>query len=99
MFRSIVSKFFLLIFLAFLTAPTIITVIDDTYDVSVFYNINEEENNNLNEIKKMEFHLEDDFFLSFFEPIKSNQVSDFYSNLYTHLKIDNLSPPPEQNIL
>lgn len=99
MLRSFISKFFLTIFLVFLSAPTIISVIDETYDVSVFYNVNEEENNNLNEIKKMEFHLEDDFFLSFFEPIESNLVSDFYLNLYTHLNIENLSPPPEQNIL
>ena len=98
MFRSLVSRFFLLIFVVFLSAPTVISIVDDTYDVSVFYSINEEENS-LNEIKQLEFNLDDDFFLTFFETVEHNKISDFYLNLYSHLNIENLSPPPEQYIL
>lgn len=87
-------------FLVFLSAPTIISAVDDSYDVSMFYNINnEEENNNLNEIKKLEFHLNDGFCSSFYVPIKSNKILDSYLNLYSHLNNEIPSPPPEHYML
>ena len=46
MTKKIVSIFFINLFLLFLVAPTIITVIDDSIDVSVFYAVSEEEDKN-----------------------------------------------------
>lgn len=38
-----ISIFFTIIFMAFITAPTIISSIDDSIDISLFFNLNEEE--------------------------------------------------------
>jgi len=38
--------FFSLIFIAFLTAPAIVPLIDDSVDISFFYELNEEEGEN-----------------------------------------------------
>ena len=39
-----ISKIFLLLFLAFLIIPTIVMVIEKSSDISVFYSVSEEEN-------------------------------------------------------
>ncbi len=38
-----VAKIFLILFIAFLTTPTIVTVIEKSSDISVFFNMSEEE--------------------------------------------------------
>ncbi|MFV8354014.1 hypothetical protein [Flavobacterium sp.] len=38
-----VAKIFLILFIAFLTTPTIVTVIEKSSDISVFFNMTEEE--------------------------------------------------------
>ncbi|MFV8354634.1 hypothetical protein ACNQGB_00425 [Flavobacterium sp. XS1P32] len=37
-----VAKIFLILFIAFLTTPTIVTVIEKSSDISVFFNVSEE---------------------------------------------------------
>lgn len=44
MTMKMISKIFLILFLAFLVTPTIVTVIEKSSDISVFYSVSEEEN-------------------------------------------------------
>ena len=40
---KIVAKIFLILFIVFLTTPTIVTVIEKSLDISVFFNLSEEQ--------------------------------------------------------
>ena len=40
---KMISKIFLIIFIAFLVTPTIVTVIEKSSDISIFYSMSEEE--------------------------------------------------------
>ncbi|MBR9757555.1 MAG: hypothetical protein GYB39_05700 [Algicola sp.] len=95
--KRIINTFFLFIFAMFLLAPTVISIVDDSYDVSFFYSVSEEENNP-NEIKHIENYNADGFMQSLGQK-QSNKISDFYLNHYSNLSSENLSPPPEQDIL
>jgi hypothetical protein len=41
---KMISKILLLLFLTFLVTPTIVTVIEKSSDISIFYSVSEEEN-------------------------------------------------------
>lgn len=98
--RRIISISFSVIFVAFLLAPTIITIIDNTIDVSVFYASTEEEEKGNQKNK--------DFEKLFFET--SQTESTFFNNededdleymnkKYPKPHLNLISPPPELNIL
>ena len=44
--RTIIALFFSILFTILLVTPTIISLLDDTQEVSVFFDLNEEEENN-----------------------------------------------------
>ncbi len=51
---KLMSKIVLIIFILFLTTPTIVSVIDDSVDTSYFFNMSEEESHSsLNEVKSI----------------------------------------------
>ncbi len=87
----------LLLFISFLAAPTIVSLLDDNSDVSVSYSLNEEEiQKELQEIKAGPSQ----FVFSFVGIIKkTSRVTS--SNLRTHKNVfgDIFSPPPEINIV
>lgn len=92
---KLIARCILFIFLAFLSTPTIVTLIEKNADVSVFYNFAEEENHkDIKEIKA-------DLILSFDYPfIELNSIRDskiISQNLLRHDKITEeiFIPPPE----
>ena len=98
MYKKGITLFFLLSFTIFIIAPTAMLIVDNSYDVSYFYNLNEEENKNNETLKKYEFELFDlnKYILVGFSPDKVDQ-SKFYLKEYTSLHLECFSPPPEQN--
>lgn len=99
MFKRLVSTFFFVVFVAFLTGPTILSIIDDGYDVTVFYNLNEEENIQ----KEIAKHLEVKFLENNYSHLNSvfQEDSDlivFYQKAYTPLSQENIYPPPEKHL-
>ena len=54
MSRNIVSLSFSIVFLVFLVAPTIIAMMDDSADISVFYASSEEEEKGIDKNKEVE---------------------------------------------
>ncbi|WP_274476407.1 hypothetical protein [Mangrovimonas aestuarii] len=96
--RTTISIFFSILFVLFVSAPTVISVIEKSFDVSVFFSMNEEENNENEVSKKLElkmFELTDTAQLSQLERSVKNEIV-FYLKPYALLSADNTSPPPEQ---
>jgi len=97
--RSI-HLFFSLIFIAFLTAPAIVPLVDDSIDISIFYGLNEEEGENeKHEVTKdieliiTQLHDSDN---SIFRTKRNVIPSDESWYLQFYLNIS--TPPPEQHI-
>jgi hypothetical protein len=92
---KLIARFILFLFIAFLSTPTIVTLIEKNTDVSMFYDFAEEENNKeLKEIKS-------DLILGFDYPfIDTRPIYDSIittKNLLRHDKISEeiFIPPPE----
>ncbi len=92
---KLIAKFILFVFVTFLTTPTVVTLIEKSTDVSMFYSFAEEENHkDLKEIKA-DLRLNFDYpFMGLVEHQNSKIISE---NLTRH---DNIAeeifiPPPE----
>ncbi len=96
MSRNLISVFLSVIFLVFLAAPTVITMVDDSVDVSMFYAASEEEEKGCEKDKDVE--------ILFFEPhnneldvasSKGEHSSRYYFKKYPKPHLNLISPPPE----
>lgn len=94
-FMKLIARFILFIFVAFLSTPTIVTLIEKNTDVSMFYNFAEEENHK--DIKEIKADLNLGFDYPFIE-LKENCDSKITSK--NTLRHNNTAeeifiPPPE----
>ncbi|WP_299249112.1 hypothetical protein [uncultured Lacinutrix sp.] len=92
MLKKHISIFFTILFLAIITAPSIIMILDDTVDISVFYSLSEEEE----EIKHAKLLFSDneedlDYLRSI---LKTNNLCYFFKN-YSKPHLNLISPPPD----
>jgi len=100
MSRNLVSICLLVLFLVFLVVPTVITLVDDSADVSMFYAASEEEEKGSEKDKEVEVlflelhnnELDDD---------ASNEDSNlgYYFKQYPKPHLNLILPPPELHIL
>ncbi|WP_422091054.1 hypothetical protein [Tenacibaculum ovolyticum] len=100
MSKKVKAIFFSVAFLLFITAPTIIMVVDNTIDVSVIFSISEEEEKNNEEGLNIQIY---------FNPIILNQSQLFLTttenNLvyffreYTKPHLNIISPPPDFKLI
>ncbi|MDA9069665.1 hypothetical protein N9K07_02815 [Arenitalea sp.] len=99
MSRSIVSIFLSSLFLLFLTAPTIILIIDDSADVSIFYSSSEEEEKGSEKNKEIELLFFDlnNSYLDFASSEVENNLRYYFKN-YPKPHLNLISPPPEFHI-
>ncbi len=100
MLRNTASIFFSVIFLLYVAAPTIIYIIDDSVDVSVFYTSSEEEEKGHEKNKDTEVlfleSIDNDFV---FDSKKTNNNLGYYFKNYPKPHLNLISPPPESHIL
>ncbi|MBG6061638.1 hypothetical protein IWX83_001424 [Flavobacterium sp. CG_9.1] len=91
---KILSKMFLILFIAFLITPAVITVIEKSGDISIFYTVSEEEHVH-KEIKTF-FYLETPAEISASSKISSGVILS--ENLSKHDKITSsiFIPPPNE---
>ena len=96
MHKKTVSYFFLIFFTLFIMAPTIVSVIEKSCDVSIFYSVNEEEDKGNETLKNLELKLSDTakVTISFFELEKEKSYHSYIKN-YTQLDLECTSLPPE----
>jgi|SRR5690606_849630 len=94
--KQIVTYFFLFIFTLFIAAPTVISAVEKSYDVSIFFNMAEEENKVNETVKLFEVKLNDadKFHFAFFDFEKEKTYSS-YLKTYAPSTIECISPPPE----
>lgn len=100
MSRQIISIFFSMLFLAFLAAPSVIVLVDDSIDVSMFYASSEEEEKGSEKNKDIEVLFTDGIGneLVFNSKQTSNNLGYFFKN-YPKPQLNLISPPPQQIIL
>ena len=100
MSRNLVSICLSVLFLVFLVAPTVIALVDDSADVSMFYAASEEEEKGSEKDKEVE--------VLFFE-LHNNELDvessneegnqGYYFKKYPKPHLNLISPPPELHIL
>ncbi len=98
MSRKQIHLLFSIIFIVFITAPSVVTLLDEGCDVSMFCGLEDEK-------EKEEKDGQKTFELNFIE-VKNNDNSPvvvelkldtkFYLNTFKELHKENVSPPPEQ---
>lgn len=100
MHKQNISVFFLILFTVFISAPTMISVIEKSFDTSVFFSVNEEENKSNETLKTFVIKLPctDKYTISLIELEKEKSYSS-YLKKYTSSIIECISPPPEVIIL
>lgn len=99
--KNIVSILLTFIFVAFLTAPTIISLVDDSVDISIFYtSSSQEEEKGLEKNKEVEILFSDSRMsdLDFSSTESENNLRYFFKN-YPKPHLNLISPPPENHIL
>ena len=100
MTRTIVSLCLSIIFLVFLTVPTVIALTDDSIDISAFYASSEEEEKGVEKNKDLEiqdFQIQNSE-ISLGSAKTENDLSYFFKT-YPKPHLNLISPPPELSIL
>ena len=87
-----IAVFFTILFMALITAPTVILSLDNTYDVSSFYSINEEEENQNLKLVFESISLDSD---SLFEDQVNHQFIGYTFKHYPKPHLNLISPPPD----
>lgn len=96
MCRKKVSLIMSIIFLSFLVTPSIIVVLDDSIDISLFYTVLEEEENGVEKNKIDEvLILPRDTSESFFVSKKTNYHTAYFFKKYQKPHLNLISPPPD----
>ena len=94
--RNIVSILFLFNFLIFLSAPTVISIVDDGLDVSVFFSLAEEEEHGSCKVKPVkDIILENQTNESFVSLKEKVAFLSYYLKNYSKPYINLVSPPPK----
>ena len=94
--KRTVSYFFLILFTLFIATPTVISVIEKSFDTSIFYSVSEEENKVNETLKTFEVKLSEHYKydLSFLDLEKEKSYNSYIKD-YTPHDLECLSPPPE----
>ena len=97
--RSHIAGFLAILFMGFVSAPVLVQISDLEYDITVFFDANEEEEKKGNEsVKDVEFEISELSFRADLEASDKDAVSfHHYSNLYSSLHEEHISPPPESH--
>ncbi|RKE98653.1 hypothetical protein [Ichthyenterobacterium magnum] len=89
--KNVIAIFFSVLFMALITAPSIIIAVDDSCDVSIFYSITEEEEKeSLKIVPTNELSETECLFAS-----NSNDNLGYFFKSYLNPHINILSPPPD----
>lgn len=92
MSKNIISIFFVFILMAFITAPVVIIMVEDSLDVSYFNSITEEEEK-VREIKVLQNNDSND--LSGFHRSIKNMNKAYFFKKYSKPHLNIISPPPD----
>ena len=100
MSKNIISVFLSALFIIFISAPTVIMMVDDSIDVSAFYTSSEEEEKGQEKNKDKEL-----LFYDFSKALSDLDLKEtenylvYFFKTYTKPHLNLISPPPELHIL
>ena len=87
---------FIFIFTLFIVSPTVLSVVEKNFDISVLIDISEEENNQKEGSKTFDLEFsENNTSLSIFNTLGKNNLFDYNLKNYLDISLENTSPPPE----
>ena len=95
---KLISRIFLFLFLAFMVLPTIVSLIENNADVSVFYSLSEEENSkDFKELNEIEFDFRSVFEINLLKinTLNINIVNSIIVIIHDSILDEIFSPPPE----
>ena len=90
-----IALFFSILFVGFIAAPTIISLVNENQDVSFFLSLNEEEENNVKKNFKEVKIYPTSYSTTFFKSIQKRKNIRFTSKNYVCEFPKILTPPPE----
>ncbi|MCK0130335.1 hypothetical protein MWU59_02370 [Flavobacteriaceae bacterium F08102] len=97
MLKNSFAIFLFLVFANFIVTPTIVSMVDTSADISMVFNVNEEEHKQ-NELEKDEmvklFHVASS---AIFLPKVAGTLNDSFQDMYTTCSLKQLLPPPEHS--
>ncbi|WP_052184243.1 hypothetical protein [Psychroserpens sp. Hel_I_66] len=95
--QKISSIFFLLIFTALITAPSVIMVIDDSIDISCLYSLTEEEEEKENNITKEGkiFYYNSMKLITYIESLEKFNKTAYFFKTYQKPHLNIIFSPPE----
>lgn len=99
MLKSTIAIFFTVLLMSLTAAPTIVSMVDDSVDVSRFFSTSEEEEKETKSLEdlKLLFSESNTNLHSVFT--KTNNAFGYHFKKYTKPHLNLISPPPEHNIL
>jgi hypothetical protein len=84
----------------FISAPTVISWVDNSIDVSIFYsNSEEEENGQETNTNKEVLFFEDLGITSYYSSDENKSALEYYYKNYPKPHLNLISPPPERGLL
>ena len=96
MIKKTVSIFFTVLFVAIISAPSIVVFADDSIDVSILYSLSEEEE----ETKNLKIIVSDNNEETNFLNVSLKfQNSRYHFKNYPKPHLNLISPPPDHNVL
>lgn len=99
MYKSRVSIILSIVFVLFLSAPTVIMVFDISADTSVFFSVTEEENESNSVAKHIQAHITPNHKFPFDPEFGIQKASNYYLMCdRSSLWLQTFSPPPEQQV-
>lgn len=98
MIKKTIAIFFTALFMALITAPSVIIALDDSFDTSIFYSINEEEEHSKSKNLVSPFSLQNHDGLSYFT-LNPHRFFSYRFKNYPKPHLNLISPPPEHIIL
>lgn len=96
MSRNVVSVFFLFAFLVFLSAPTVIAMVNDSADISLFFSMAEEEEHGQGKSKNVQDIILENLDNEDFVNLKEEKIHlSYYVRNYSKPYLNLISPPPK----
>ena len=98
MYKKTIAIFFTILFVGIIITPTVIVALDDSIDTSVFYSLNEEEENGKTKNIISPYSLQQQVAITDYLSKTNKQFSYQFKN-YPKPHLNLISPPPESYIL
>lgn len=94
--KTKITIFFSILFISVITAPTIISLVNENQDISIFLSLNEEEKENFEtETFKDVKIFSNSYSLMFFKKIQKRKTVCFTSKNYSSVFLKITTPPPK----